>query len=197
MQTQYLIRIVTQSRFRDGRGLTEPSFRALVATELRIHPDVDTHRGCQVEAVAGQVRVGLDQLAEDRLRAMEIREGTIAFAEVPGYLRVAEQMTGESARRGMILGVDLENLLGFALRTSSQIQSQHGRGAFELHIGEQAQALCQVRLENHVAGSDALQTLEVGSRLFELGSRGRELTGSELKVAENDMVRAHAFEIID
>ena len=35
-------------------------------------------------------------MAEDRFRAVQIREGTIGFADVPGYFRVAEQLIGES-----------------------------------------------------------------------------------------------------
>ena len=130
------VRIVAQGRFGEGHGLAQSGLGVVIATDLRIHPDVDADCGCEVGAVIGQFRVGRDQLAEDRLRAIQIREGTIGFADVPGYFRVAEQLTGESLRCGMILGVDPEDLLGLAHRASSQIQGQRGRRALDLHVGE-------------------------------------------------------------
>ena len=70
----------------------------LVATHLRIDPGVGSDCGGEARSIPGQFRVGPDQLSEHRLRAVQTREGAIGFAAIPGNLREAEQLTGESVR---------------------------------------------------------------------------------------------------
>jgi hypothetical protein len=74
----------------------------------------------KVSVVSRRFRVGCEKLAQDRLRAIQIREGMLRFADVPGYLRLAKELRRQSVRCGMIPGVDPENLLGLAHRLSSQ-----------------------------------------------------------------------------
>ena len=189
------VRIVALLRFGERHRLPQARLAVTIATDFRIHPDVEADHGREVGAAIGHFGVGCDQGAEDRFGAVQVRQGTIGFADVPGDLRVAEQLGGESLRCGMILGVGPEDLLGLAHRASSQVQGRRGRPALELHVGEQTEAVDQVHPVNHVR-SDVQQALEVGSPLLELGPRDREITGPELELTEDRMVGAHAFEII-
>ena len=132
-----------QCRFGESHGVAQTGLVVAIATDLRIHPDVDADCGGEVGAVIGQFGVGCDQAAENRFRAIQVREGMIGFADVPGDFRIAEQQIGESLRCGMILRVDPEDLLGLTHSASSEIQGRRGRPALDLDVGEQTEAIYQ------------------------------------------------------
>ena len=85
----------------------------------------------------------------------------------------------------MILGVDSESLRGLARRELGQVQRRPGLRAIEFKLGEKTKAGHQVDLVDCVTGSRVIETLEVVSRLLELGSGGHQLPDPELDLTED------------
>ena len=195
-RVRHQIRVVAHRGFGKGQRLSQMGLVVVVATELPIEPNVDSDCVCEVKAVTGQFGVRRDQLAEDRIGAVEVRKRTTGFAARPGELGVTDQLAGECLRCGIILGVLAEDFLGLAGGASRDLAGELRRTAGDLDVGEGTEAVNQVASEHRVTRPDVQQPFEVSSCLLELRAGGRRMAHPELEVAENRMIGADSFEII-